>query len=176
MANREGGSLASHTWTLKPPSDPARLRSAHANHHQLAPPATSAAPLLVTLHDCLHLSSPPPAPTPCLPATFSPHAKSITRTSEGCLASGLVPPPLKPTSPPPLSRPDPSAQAQICSGRTGRPALLADSRAQSGFSSCQRRSLRITKSGESPLKDSNNVYCAVTLGAPNSTLLMISLK
>ena len=85
-----------------------------------------------------------------------------------------MPPPLKPTSPPPLSWPDPSAQAQICSGRTGKPALLADSRAQPGFSSCQRYSLRITESGESPLKDSNNVYCAVTLGAPNSTLLMIS--
>lgn len=31
-------------------------------------------------------------------------------------------------------------------------------------------------SGESPLKDSSNVYCAVTPGAHNSTLLMISLK
>lgn len=162
---------------MKPPSDAILLRSTHANLHQLTPPATSALPQLITAHNCLHLSSLLPAPATCLPATFSSHAKSITKSSEGyCLASLLMPPPLKPTSPPPLSKPDPSAQAQLCFDRTGRVALVADSMALPGLSSCRCCSLRITMSGESPLKDSSNVYCAVTLWAPNSTLLMISLK
>lgn len=56
--SREGGPLASHIWTLKLPSDATPLRSAHANHHQLTLPATSAAPQLITAHNCLHLSSP----------------------------------------------------------------------------------------------------------------------
>lgn len=64
VGSGEGGPSASHIWTPKPPSDATPLRSAHANHHQLIPPATSAAPRLITAHDCLHLSPLPASPQP----------------------------------------------------------------------------------------------------------------
>lgn len=175
MGTGEGAPLASPIWTLNLPPDATPLGGACANHRQLTSRHICNT-WLITAHSRLHLSSPPASPTTCLPATFSPHAKSITEASEDCQASPLVPPPLKPTSPPPFSKPDPSAHAQIHSGRTGRLALFSDSMAQPGINSWEHCTLRITMSGESPLKDSNNVYCAVTLGAPNSTLLMISLK